>query len=391
MPRPGSPLRFDPAVAAMPGAVYSPFADRVEGHTGRLVPLHVGDTWMEPFEAAQMQNLHTADYPGLHRYGPTQGIPPLVNAIVEKARSVNGLPCERENVLVGAGATSILANAIAAIASPGEEVLILAPFWPLVRGIVQEFRATPVEVPFFDRVFSLDEAVAAVRACITERSVALYVSTPSNPTGRILPREWLAALAELAREHDLWLIADEVYEAYVYEGEHFSVGALAPERTLSVFSFSKTYGMAGNRVGYLVAPAEVVHQAHKVGTHTAYHAPIAGQHSALLALTGGAEWVANARALYREAGSEAAAALGLPAPQGSTFLFLNVAEHLDERGLAGFLEDCFNDGVLVAPGAASGSDYATWVRLCYTSAPLEDVRFAVAQLAKRIGAPGLGL
>ena len=152
-------------------------------------------------------------------------------------------------MLVGAGATSILANVMGSIASPGEEVLILAPFWPLVRGIVQEFRATPVEVPFFDRVTSLDEAVAAVRACISDRSVALYVSTPSNPTGRILPSDWLVALGELAREHDLWLISDEVYEAYVYEGEHFSIGSVVPERTLSVFSYSKTNGMAGNRVG----------------------------------------------------------------------------------------------------------------------------------------------
>jgi aspartate/methionine/tyrosine aminotransferase len=388
MPRPGSAQPFDPAVLAMPGAVYSPFADRIEGHEGRLVPLHVGDTWMEPFAGAQVHNLRREDYAGIHRYGPTQGIPQLVDAIVGKVRSANGLACERENVLVGAGATSVLANAIAAVTSPGEEVLILAPFWPLVRGIVQEFHASPIEVPFFDRVFSLDDAVAAVRERITERSVALYVSTPSNPTGRILPREWLAALAELAREHDLWLIADEVYEAYVYEGQHFSVGALAPERTISVFSFSKTYGMAGNRVGYLVAPAEVVHEAHKVGTHTAYHAPIAGQVSALRALQGGGEWVANARELYREAGRAAAATLGLPTPEGSTFLFVDVAEHLDERGLPGFLEDCFDDGVLVAPGAASGSDYGNWVRLCYTSAPVDDVRFAVDQLAKRLGRPG---
>lgn len=388
MPRPGSSTPFDPAVFAMPGAVYSPFADRIEGHPGPLVPLHVGDTWMEPFEGAQMQSLHSAAYPGMHRYGPTQGIPPLVDAIVEKVRRVNGLAAERENVLVGAGATSILANVMGSIASPGEEVLILAPFWPLVRGIVQEFRATPVEVPFFDRVTSLDEAVAAVRACISDRSVALYVSTPSNPTGRILPSDWLVALGELAREHDLWLISDEVYEAYVYEGEHFSIGSVVPERTLSVFSFSKTYGMAGNRVGYLVAPAEVVHEAHKVGTHTAYHAPVAGQLSALRALEGGDAWVSDARALYRDAGRSAAAALGLPAPQGSTFLFCDVSEHLDDRGLLGFLEDCFEDGVLVAPGASAGRDYANWVRLCYTAAPPDDVRFAVEKLAARIGTPG---
>ncbi len=85
------------------------------------------------------------------------------------------------------------------LAAPDEEILILAPFWPLIRGITQTLRAEPVEVPFYDRVDSLDAAVEAVRERITERTVALYVSTPSNPTGRVLPQAWLEALAELAR------------------------------------------------------------------------------------------------------------------------------------------------------------------------------------------------
>ena len=368
----------------MPGAVYSPFAERARNASHRVVPLHVGDTWLPACEGARMQDLTAADYPDLHRYGPTAGLPALIDALVDKLRSRNALACERESVLIGAGATGVLANAVGAIAAPGQEVLILAPFWPLIRGIVQAFRATPVEVPFFDRVHSADDAVAAVRERISDRSVALYVSTPSNPTGRVLPRPWLEALAELAREHDLWLIADEAYEDYVYEGEHWSVGAVAPERTISVFSFSKAYGMAGNRVGYLAGPPELVHQAHKVGTHTAYHASVPGQVAALRVLECGAGWVDNARALYREAGRDAATALGLNAPAGSTFLFLNVAHRLDERGMHGFLEDCFEDGVLVAPGASAGSDYASWIRLCYTAAPPEDVRFAVERLAHRL-------
>ena len=361
MPRGG----FAPTVREIPGAVYSPFAGRVPASGSLPVPLHVGDTWLPPCPGTRMQDLLAAEYPDMHRYGPTAGIPALSDALVEKLRARNGLACERDGVLVAAGATSALANAVGALAAPGEEVLILAPFWPLIRGIVQSFRATPVEVPFWDRVHSQEEALAAVRERITERSVALYVSTPSNPTGRILPRPWLEALAELAREHDLWLIADEVYEDYVYEGEHFSVGAVAPERTLSVFSFSKSYGMAGNRVGYLAGPPELVHEAHKVGTHTAYHAPVAGQLAAFRALDLGAGWIENARAVYRKAGAEAAEALGVPAPQGSTFLFIDVADRLDERGMLGFLEDCFEQGVLVAPGSSSGTDYATWVRLCY--------------------------
>ena len=202
---------------------------------------------------------------------------------------------------------------------------MLAPFWPLIRGIVQAFRATPVEVPFYDRVDSPQAAVAAVRERITGKSVALYVSTPSNPTGRVLPAAWLEALAELARSEGLWLISDEVYEDYVYRGAHVSIARFAPERTLTAFSFSKAYGMAGHRTGYLVGPPAAVSQALKVSTHTFYAAPTAGQQAGLRALEAGAAWVARAREAYREVGERVAAELGIPAPEGGAFLFVDVS------------------------------------------------------------------
>jgi N-succinyldiaminopimelate aminotransferase len=368
----------------MPGAVYSPFADRLRDHPGPVFPLHVGDTWLTPFEGARMQDMRVEDHPGLHNYCDTRGWPQLVDAIVEKARARNGLPCERESVLVTAGATAALSCAAGAIVAPGDEVLILAPFWPLIRGIVQTFGGVPVEVPFYDRIDSIDAAVAAVRERLSERTVALYVSTPSNPTGRVLPRAWLEALAELADRHGLWLLSDEVYEDFVYRGEHFSMGACLPERSVSVFSFSKAYGMAGNRVGYMIAPPALIDEARKIGTHTFYNAPTAGQAAGLAALEQGAAWQDKARAAYVEAGDRAAELLGLPPPAGSTFFFLDVSDRLDDRGLHGLLEDCFEDGVLVAPGASSGRDYEHWIRLCFTVLPPEQVVEAVTRLAARL-------
>jgi N-succinyldiaminopimelate aminotransferase len=380
MPRAPRPAA---AAAAMPAAVFSPVAHRPPPE--RVFPLHVGDTWMEPCPAARMESLATAEHPGMHRYCATRGIAPLVEALVEKVRARNGLPCDPDTLLVSGGATAGLAAAVGALVDPGEEVLILAPFWPLIRGIVQALRATPVEVPFFDRVHSPEAAAEAVRERVGERTVALYVSTPSNPTGRVLAEPWLAALAEEARRHDLWILSDEVYEDYVYRGAHVSLGTLAPERTLSVFSFSKAYGMAGNRVGYLVGPGEAVAQAHKLGVHTVYHAPTASQWAALAALREGAQWVRDAREAYRRAGDDAARVLGVEAPAGSMFLFLDASRVLDERGVDGLLEDCFEDGVLVAPGASSGEAYGDWVRLCYSSAPPDEVAEGVRRLARRLG------
>jgi aspartate/methionine/tyrosine aminotransferase len=376
--------RFSTNVSTMPGAVYSPFADRVAAAERRVHPLHVGDTWMEPFEGGRMQDLRVEDHPGLHRYCNTQGDAALVDALVEKVRARNGLACERGSLLVTAGATGGLACALGSMLEPGDEVLILAPFWPLIRGMVQLYGGVPVEVPFFDRVFDVESAVEAIREKLSPRSVALYVSTPSNPTGRVLPEGWLAAFAELARREDLWLLSDEVYEELVYRGEHHSMARFAPERTLSAYSFSKAYGMAGNRVGYLVGPEALLEQARKIATHTFYGAPTAGQIAALEALRDGGPWIERARALYREVGEASAERLGIDPPEGSTFFFLDASHKLDERGMQGFLADCFDDGVLVAPGASCGEDYADWVRVCYTAAPPEQIDEAMSLLARRL-------
>ena len=383
------PPQFHDPVLTMPGAVYSPFADRLADHPGPLFPLHVGDTWLEPFEGARMEDLRGAENPGLHQYADTRGLPVLVDAVLERARVQSGLPWERDSVLITAGATAGLSCALGSILAPGDEVLILAPFWPLIRGIVQSWGGVPVEVPFYDRVEDDGQAAAeAVRACMSDRTVALYVSTPSNPTGRVLSGEVLSALASLAEAEDWWLISDEVYRDFVYQGEHVTLAPLAPERTLCVDSFSKAYGMAGYRVGSLVGPRDWIDQARKLGTHSFYNAPTPGQWAALHALEGGETWQAEAREAYRVVSRTAAAILGLPAPGGSTFLFVDVGDRLDERGLHGFLEDCFEDGVLVAPGSSAGRDYGDWIRLCYTAMPPEEALEGVALLARHVRGSG---
>jgi N-succinyldiaminopimelate aminotransferase len=380
---PGPPL--SPDTLAMPGAIYSPFADRMADHPGPLYPLHVGDTWRDPFVGARAEDIPSADHPRLHAYGDTRGLPDLIEAVSGKLLSQNGLRHSTNEILITAGATGGLSTLAGAILSPGDEMLILAPFWPLIRGIAQSFRAKPVEVPFFDRVWTLEAALEAVESRITSRSRVLYISTPSNPTGRVIPGEWLEGLAGLARQHDLWIFSDEVYEDYYYAldrvGPRVSIGIFAPERTVSVYSFSKSYAMAGQRVGYLAGPERVIAEARKVGTHLYYHAPIVGQRTALAALEGGAEWIAAASAQDREVGAKVAGILGLPAPEGGTFLFLDVRAKLDERGLAGLLEDCFKEGVLVAPGSSCGEAYGDWIRLSYTAAPPDDVLDAVSRLA----------
>jgi N-succinyldiaminopimelate aminotransferase len=143
--------------------------------------------------------------------------------------------------------------------------------------------------------------------------------------------------------------------------------------------------MAGNRVGYLVGPAEAVSQALKISTHTFYAAPTSGQLAAVRALRDGDAWLEGARALYRRVGDATAKRLGIPPPGGATYHFLDVRPHLDARGVWGFLEDCVERGVALAPGPSCGAGYESWVRMCYTAAPPEAVEAAVERVAEVLG------
>jgi N-succinyldiaminopimelate aminotransferase len=368
----------------MPSSVYSALAEQLSRKPGEVYPLYVGDTWMEPPEGCRMEDLRTAEFPGMHRYSAVEGQPALRDAIVEYVRSRSGVPTERSQVLITTGATGGLGAMVGALVAPGEEVLLLAPYWPLIAGIVTAFHGVPVPVPFLE-LSSAEQLVEAVRARLTERTVALYLNTPNNPSGRVLPRAWMEALAELARREGLWILSDEVYEDYVYEGEHVYARALAPERTLSTFSFSKAYGMAGNRCGWVVGPTEALAQLRKVSTHSFYSAPTAAQLAGLRALRGpGPRWAAEAAGQYADTGRQVAARLGVAAPQGSTFLFVDVSRHLDERGLLGFLERCVEQRLLVAPGTSFGP-FPHHVRLCFTCAPPEVVLRGAEVLARLMG------
>ncbi|MBZ0103842.1 MAG: pyridoxal phosphate-dependent aminotransferase [Thermoanaerobaculia bacterium] len=373
-------------LAAIPASVYSSLAERLGRFAGESYPLHVGDTWMEPAEGCRMEDLGVAEYPGMHRYASVHGMPALLDAIVERERAANGLSLERDDVLVAAGATGGLGAVAGAILEPGDEVLILAPYWPLIEGIVRSFHGTPVAVPVLaGEVDSAEAALAAVGRRRSARTVALYLSTPNNPSGRLLPRAWIEALVGWARRHDLWVITDEVYDGFVYEGEHVRALPLAPERTFLAQTFSKRYGMAGNRCGYIVGPRAVMGELRKVATHTFYSTPTAAQIAAVRAMAGpGDAWAAAACRQYADTGRRAAARLGLPAPAGSTFLFFDVAAALGADGLTGLLERAVERGLLVAPGPSFGP-YPTHVRLCYTAVEPERALRGVEVLAGLLG------
>jgi aspartate/methionine/tyrosine aminotransferase len=361
-------------VDSMRTGVFSKVAHRIAGIDGEKYPLHVGDTWLEPANGCHMSDFSESEHPGMHTYAPPRGHPALLSAIED----VRGF--EQHRVIVCAGATGGLGALACATISPGEEVIILSPFWPLIRGVVQLHHGVAVEAP----ILGLSEAadiVAVLESRLSSKTAAIYVNTPNNPTGLILSTKVLTAIADFAARHDLWIWSDEVYEDLLFDGETVPMAQIAPERTFSVHSFSKVYGMAGNRVGFVVGPnAELMASVRKATIHHFYSACTASQLAAATALRTARPWLDAALEHYRAAGQSAADALGLPHPQGGTFLFIDVAQSLDERGLHGFMNDCIDKGLILAPGDSCGQDYGTHVRLCFTSAPPDVVARGVQVL-----------
>jgi len=367
--------------------VYSDLEERALTKNEKIHRLHVGDTYRDPVAAAMSEHQLSAEHPGLHKYAPVQGEPDLIAAFLEYVKRRHGEMLSPELVQVMSGATAGLSVVCQTLLEPGDEVLLPSPFWPLSRGIIATKGAVPVQVPFYTR---LDEAgfdiEAVLENAVTDRTVALYVNTPNNPSGRVLDAAMIDAMLRVAKRHDLWVLCDEAYEEIYFDAEPPAAvwkHAGIRDRAIVFHTLSKTYGFAGARVGFTHGPPSVMGAVRGMQTFQTYCAPRPMQFGAVEALRQGGGWIEESRSVYRDAGYEAADALGVARPAGGTFLFMDVAEHLGpgDTDCTAFLERCADVGVLLTPGRSCGADYAKWVRLCFTSVPPAELAAALQRLA----------
>ena len=392
MPKPGEE-RAAAAVAALPGAVYTPFD--LSQQAGSALPAprrrHLARARSR---ARAWRTCARREHPrACTATARRRASPPLVDAIVEKLRDAE--PARRR---ARAGARDGRRDLGPRVRrrrrsrDPGEEVLILRAVLaadPRHRALAA--RGARRGAVLRPRARRGDDAVAALEARRTPRSVALYFSNPSNPTGRVLPpRRGSRRSRSWARRHDLWLLSDEVYEDYVYRGEHVSIARFAPERTLTVFSFSKAYGMAGNRVGYLAGPRGGDRRGPQgLGAlePTTRRRPRSSRRCARSRAA--TAWVKRARESTRASAREAAALLGAAAPEGSMLpVRRRRARGSTRAACRASSRTASRDGVVVAPGASSGEAYGSWVRLCYTALPPDAALEGVRRLARRLGRLG---
>ncbi len=322
---------------------------------------------------------------GYTRYLPAIGLPELREAVCARLKEDYGFTYRPEEVVITCGAKQAIYNLAQALLDPGDEVLILAPYWVSYPPIVELAGGVPVIVPSrADKDF--EPEIAEIRARLSEKTRGLILNSPSNPTGCIYSRTFLEALAELVRTHGLWVISDDIYDRLRFDGQPpeniLSVAPDLREQVIMVNGVSKTYAMTGWRIGWAVGPEGIIKALAKLQGQSTSNATAFAQKAAVAALTGPQDCVEA----MRQAFAERAALLyeGLSRiegvkpvrPQGTFYLFADFSAYFgrvspqgqkieNSVSLAEYLLE--EARVATVPGVAFGDD--RFLRISFAQSP----------------------
>jgi aspartate/methionine/tyrosine aminotransferase len=345
--------------------------------------------------------------PKYHRYTPVPGLPELRSAIAAKTARDSGYEVDAAQVLVTNGGKQAVYNAFAVLLDPGDEVLLIAPYWTTYPEAIKLAGGVPVEV-VTDETTGYLASVEQLEAARTERTKVLLFVSPSNPTGAVYPRAAVEAIGQWAREHDLWVVTDEIYEHLVYSDDPefngapdgsgptaVSIAHSAGEKLVILNGVAKTYAMTGWRVGWLIGPTDVVKAATNLQSHATSNVNNVAQVAALAAVQGDLSAVAEMRKVYERRRRTIVSMLSeipgvvCPEPQGAFYVYPAVKGLLgvslrgrtaaDSAELATIILE--EAEVAVVPGEAFGTP--GYLRLSYALGD-DDLIEGVGRIAKLV-------
>ncbi len=337
--------------------------------------------------------------PRSHKYTPTAGLPELREAVAAKTKRDSGLEVGASQVLVTNGGKQAVANAFATLCDPGDEVLVLAPYWTTYPEAIALAGGVPVVVTT-GAAAGFRATVGQLEAACTDRTKILLFVSPSNPTGAVYPRADIEAIGRWAAGRGLWVLTDEIYEHLVYGGaEHHSMPVLVPEltdRCVVVNGVAKTYAMTGWRVGWMIGPTDVISAATNLQSHETSNVANVSQRAALAAVSGDLGAVAEMRRAFDRRRLTIHAMLneidgvGCILPEGAFYAFPSV-EGLFGREIRGRRPESSAElakvaieeaQVAVVPGEAFGAP--GYFRMSYALSE-DDLVEGVSRLAKLFG------
>ncbi|MEG1990957.1 MAG: pyridoxal phosphate-dependent aminotransferase [Christensenella sp.] len=317
---------------------------------------------------------------GMTKYTPASGTVELKKAVCDSLRADYGISYEPQQIVISNGAKHSLFNTFQAILNPGDEVIIIAPYWLTYPELVKMASGVPVLVQAAE-CDNFEPLKANIEAAITDKTKAIIVNNPSNPCGCIYSRETLQNIADIAKEHDLFIVSDEIYGELVYDGaQHISISGLSDDayaRTIVVNGLSKTYAMTGWRIGYTACAPEIAKVMGSYQSHATSNPCSIAQFAGVEALVGPQDQIKKMRDEFNERRKLMIGLIskidGVSAltPMGAFYVMLNISQlkgrKLDGEPIKGSVD--FSEKLLekkltaVIPGEAFGAD--DFVRLSY--------------------------
>ncbi len=334
---------------------------------------------------------------GLTRYTPASGIKDLKEAICEKFKRDNNLDYTIENIVVSSGAKHSLFNSLMAILNEGEEVIVMKPFWVSYTELIKVSGGVPVLIDTKEEN-EFKVTIEDLNKALTDKTKAIILNSPSNPTGSIYTKEELQEIADWVVQNDLYVISDEIYEKLVYEGEHVSIASLGEEikeRTVVVNGMSKAYAMTGWRIGYVAANKDIAKIMSNMQSHTTSNPCSISQYASVEGLRGDQSAIAEMRGEFikrRDYMVEKINSIDKVSclkPKGAFYIMVNIEKVLgttikgykveDSVSFAKYLLD--EAKIAVIPGAGFGVD--NYVRLSYATS-MENIVEGLDRLEKAL-------
>lgn len=337
--------------------------------------------------------------PKYHRYTPVPGLPELREAVAVKTLRDTAYQVDAAQVLITNGGKQAVYNTFAALLDPGDEVLLVAPYWTTYPEAIKLAGGVPVEV-LTDETSGYLASVDQLEAARTERTKVLLFVSPSNPTGAVYSPAQVKVIGQWAAEHGLWVVTDEIYEHLVYGGAvNSSIATQAPElgdRVVILNGVAKTYAMTGWRVGWMIGPTDVIKAAGNLQSHATSNVSNVAQVAALAAVSGDLSAVAEMRTAFDRRRQTIVGLLSeipgiiCPEPQGAFYVYPSVkgllgiplrgrTSHTSAELATVILEAA---EVAIVPGEAFGTP--GYARLSYALGD-DDLAEGIARIAKLVG------
>jgi aspartate aminotransferase len=318
---------------------------------------------------------------GTTGYTASSGLPELKQAICNKLKKDNDLEYTPENIVVSNGAKHSLFNTLQVICNPGDEVIVPVPYWVSYPEMVKMADATPVLVETTEESgFKYD--TKKLLEAITDKTKAIILNSPSNPTGTVYEESELKEIANIAVKHNIFIISDEIYEKLLYDGKHISIASLGNEikkLTIVINGMSKAYAMTGWRIGYLAADKEIAKIITNIQSHATSNPNTIAQYASIEALQGDQEPIKemvkafDERRKYMVEKINSINNLSCQMPKGAFYVMMNISKYIGKtlngttiNNSMDFAEYLLNTAkVAVIPGIGFGTD--NYVRLSYAT------------------------